>query len=365
MSDVEAGAAPESGASAPASTRDIVADVVQQAEASDTGSSDSGESSTRIDTTNLTEEKPARAPGEMAPTDKELSAAAKFLEKQGHRLRKEDGRDNWLKASTVEGILDRYVGEHRSTWDGERTTLSSQAKQAQEQIDTIKAIFAGDPKTALAELATIYPQYSAFLEQKAAQAAAPENDPEPQPDFDLGNGNFTYTVAGLAKREAWMRRQMKREIAADMDERFKPIAEREKAEKQRADEAKWQEQLQARSASQMEEAQTWPLFGKLSADGALTEFQTAVLAELQKDTEAATAAGRKPTLSLEGAYIRASNKRISEDENTKRARILDEINKAPKSSALSRQGGDTTKTGLRNTKDVVRETIARLEAGSR
>lgn len=368
MSD---GAAPLTP-SAPTSTSDIAASVIHEAEATDASSGDSGESSTRVDTTNAVAETAAPAPGVVQPTAKELSDAAKFLAKQGHKLKKDDGRDVWLPVKTVEGMLDRYVGEHRSTWDGERNTLSGQAKALQGHLDQLRASVAGDPKAFLSELAGIDPRYAAFLEQKAAEAPAPANDPEPQPDYDLGNGNFTYSVAGLAKREAWVRRQIERDILGKMDERFKPIAEREKAEKARADEARFQEQLHARSVSQMDEAQKWPLFGPLAADGSLSEFQSAVLTELKKDTDAAIARGwdkqdhrtkhLSPTLSLEGAYIRASSKRISEDENTKRARLLDEINKAPKSSALSRQSVDAPKAGPKSTADIARQVISRAEA---
>lgn len=372
MSD---GAAPltESSASGtpvgPSSTADIAASVIHDADATETPSGDEP----RLDTTNTAEETPA-VEKPAAPTAKELSAAAKFLEQQGHRPKKVDGRDVWLPYGTVEKMLDRYVDTHRSTWDGERTTLSSQAKELRDQLDLIRASVAGDETQFLREIAAIDPRYARFLEQKAAEHQAPAMDTEmPGPDITLPDGSQTYSLKGLQARDAWVEQRILKTLDAKVEERFKPIAEREKAEKARAETEKYREQQQQETAAQLQEAQTWPLFGPLATDGTYTEFQKAVLAELQRDSADARARGWNiqdprtkhlgPKLSLEAAYIRVAGPRFTEDDAAKRARILKELNDAPKSPALSRQTTDAPRTpGVLSTTEIARRTIAKLES---
>src|ERR1041384_1519408 len=130
---------PERAPSAPVTTESITANVVERMEAEDSHATETPEK--RIDTTDVTvtPEKPA-----PPPTAAELSAEAKFLLKQGHKLKKDDGRDTWLPAKTVEGMLARYVEEHKNTWTGERSTLERQAKEAQQHIEALRASVAGD-----------------------------------------------------------------------------------------------------------------------------------------------------------------------------------------------------------------------------
>lgn len=366
MSEIEATAgAPDTG-TAPTSTQEIAASVIQDAERADTATP---EGETRLDTTSAVEEKPAPGP-KTEPTQAELSAAAKFLEKMGHKAKRKDGQDVWVKVATVENLLDNYVGEHRSTWETEKQTIAQQAKQYSDYLDTLRASVAGDPKAFLSELAGIDPRYKSFLEQQAQQAPqtrqpAPENDPEPQPDYPLGDGRFTYSIEGLAKREAWMRRQIERDLLGKVEERLKPLAEREEQQRQQQAQQELMRDVQARSQSQLQEAQTWPLFGKLADDGSLSEFQQAVLSELQKDSEDAAKAGQRPKLTLEGAYIRIASKRYTEDDAAKRQRLMEEISKAPKSTATPRQATDAPRSaGPRSTQDIARSVIAKLEAGS-
>lgn len=341
---------------APSSTADIAASVIHEAEATDTSSADPGETA-RLDTTNTVEE---TAPVQKTePTAKELSDAAKFLQKQGHQAKKVDGRDVWLPYKTVEGMLDRYVETHKTTWDGERTTLSGQAKELQSHIEQLRASVAGDETAFLRELATIDPRYSRFLdEQKAEQpkVLAAADDPMPQPDFDLGNGNTTYTLKGLQARDEWVKRQMMRDLEGKIEERFKPIAEREKAEKERADTAKAQADVEARTAQQLQDAKTWPGWTEHSAD---------ILTALQEDSAQAEATGTRRKLSIEGAYRKVVVAKLLEDDGKKRERLLEEINKAPKSSALSRQTTDAPKTtGPRSTTEIARQVIGKLESGA-
>lgn len=350
---------------APQSTQSIAASVIESAEQADASStSDAGE--TRLDTRNTpTEEGTTTA---AKPTEAELSAAAQFLLKQGHQFKKVDGRETWLPIKTVEKMLDRYVETHKSTWTGEKTTLESQAKELRQYFDTLRSSVAGDPKAFLSELAGIDPRYQSFLDGATAPArqasANAADDPMPQPDYDLGNGKATYSLDGLQKLREWDKRQTLREMEAKIDERFKPVAEREKAERERAERDRILGEARERSVSQLQEAQSWPLFGKLAEDDSLTEFQQGVLDELKKDSEAAAAAGKRPTLTLEGAYIRRASQRYTEDDTARRERLLKEINAAPKSTALPRQTTDSTgRKAPLTTADIARKVIASAEKG--
>ncbi|MES2178480.1 MAG: hypothetical protein V4550_11530 [Gemmatimonadota bacterium] len=337
---------------APTSTADIAASVISDAEHADTATPDTG-TETRVDTTNAAE---VPAPeSQTPPAPPELTAAQKFLQKQGHQAKKVDGRDVWLPYGTVEKMLDRYVDEHKTTWTGEKTTIEGRAKQLQDHLDLLRASVAGDETAFLRELAGIDPRYARFLEQKTAPAATATDDPEPQPDYDLGNGNRTYTIDGLAKREAWVRRQVERDILAKVDERFKPIAEREKSEQQRAEQAKAVQAIEARTAQQLTEAETWAGWADHKAD---------ILTALQEDSAEAAKTGDKPKLSLEGAYRKVVVAKLLEDDGKRRERLLKEIQAAPKSPALGRQSTDAPRTpGVRSTTEIARQTIAKLESG--
>lgn len=363
MSD---GAAPLTE-SAPQSSTDIAAQVVESAEsAQDTtpavATSEHDPISTRTDTTNATETK-------TEPTQAEVSAARKFLHKLGHSETNKRGGNTYLPYGTVEKMLDKYAEEHGQTWTAEKTTLESQTKELQAHIEALRSAVSGDPKAFLSELAGIDPRYQSFLtpqqQERREQIADAANDPEPQPDYPIrdGAGNvigMTFSLEGQKKREAWLTRQLKREFQTDLDERFKPIQEREQAEQQRAEQQRIMGEVGQRTQQQMQEAQTWPLFGKLAEDGSLTEFQQAVLDELKADSAKAKTESRRPSLSLEGAYIRVASKRMTEDDAKKRERLLKEIDAAPKSTAAGRQTTDgTAKRGPRSSADIVREVIAK------
>lgn len=339
---------------APTSSADITASVVHEAEATDASSGSDGYTETpRIDTTTLQETTPAI-------TAKELSEAAKFLQKEGHLATKKDGRDTWLPYSTIEKMLDRYAGTHRTRWDGERSVIESRATELQAHIDALRASVGGDETAFLRELAQIDPRYQRFLETPAPERETAAPAEMPGPDLTLPDGSQTYSLKGLQALLEWNTAR----VEAKVDERFKPFAERDKAEKARADQQKQIDTLREQTHGQMQEAQTWPLFGPLAADGTLSEFQQSVLDELKRDTAEATAAGRKPRLSLEGAYIRVAGPRWQEEDGKKRERLLKELNTAPKGSALSRQTTDTPRpAGPRSSQDVVREVLAKVEAG--
>lgn len=338
--------------SAPQSTQDIAASVIHEAEAQDASSVETGGES-RIDTTN-TSEAPETTEA-RPPTPAELSEAAKFLQAQGHQFKKVDGRPTWLPLTTVEKMLDRYVQTHKSTWDGERGVIETQAKQAREALEQVRAAIAGDPRGFLSELAGIDQRYKSFLEPQPQQTAPAVPSDRPKPDIDLGNGQWTYSTEGNQALIRWEAQQL-------LNERLKPFEEREKEAKAAEAQRKLTETLQQRTGKQMQDAQSWELFGPLAPDGSLTPFQSEVLAELRKDREEAEKAGERPTMSLRQAYLEVRSRH--QEPQKVREQVLAELKTAPTAPALGRQTADTQRRpGPRSTADIVRETIRKAEAG--
>jgi hypothetical protein len=273
-----------------------------------------------------------------------LSPAAQFLRNQGHQAVKADGRPVWLHYGTVEKMLDRYVDQHKSGWETEKTSISQEREQARQNLEQVRAAVSGDPRAFLAELAQVDPRYRAFLEAKAEPAAHRDADPEPAPDYDLGNGQMTYSLEGMRAVRAWERRQLQREI----ESKLQPIAEREQQAKIEA---------AARSSYQreMSTAQQWPGFGALPSDGSLTPFQQEVLGELKKDSEQSAARGTRPTMSLRQAYLEVHARQ--QDPAKVRERILSEMKTAPALPSVSRSNAEPSRNVTRSTADIARQII--------
>lgn len=363
MSEIEAGttaaveSAPSTESAAPQTTESITANVIEQLDAADSAS-ERPAAEARVDTADVT----AQPVEPVKPvTAKELSEAAQFLLKQGHQAKKVDGRDTWLPHGTVEKMLDRYAEQHRHVWAGERSTLEGQLKEARTYLDEVRTDVTGDPKVFLTKLAQADPRYRAFLEpQTARQDAAPVVDDRPQPDIDLGNGQWTYSREQNEKYIEWKAKQL-------LDARLKPWEDQQKEAQQQAKQREWRSELEAKTQTQMQEAQTWPMFGTLGAD--LTPFQAEVLGEMQKESEACRAAGvkadgtpvRRPTMTVRQAYLEVHARHLAADDTTKRAKWLEEMNAAPRSTSFTRGSAEPTRArGARSTEDIARETIERM-----
>jgi hypothetical protein len=330
-----------SESAAPASTHDIAAAAIETAEAQ---ASSASETAPAAETT-------ATVPETTAAPVVDLSEAAKFLQTKGHRAKTQDGRDTWLKFNTVEKFLDDYVSHHRGSWDTRYTDLEKRAKALEaEQQEYLQAI-RGDETAFLTELAKVDPRYARFLQaQTAAAAETGTGDPKPEPDLDLGNGAKTYSVQQHEKLAEWIARRL-------IDERLKPIEERDKAARERAAQAQAVEQVRTRAVSQIEAAKQWPNWAEYEAD---------VLKALQADSEAAQAESRPPRMTLREAYLEVHAKYLAADDTTKRQRLIDEANKAAKSTAVTKGGVESTRPAApRSTADIARATIAQLEGAQR
>ena len=353
MSDGAAPLATTSETGTP-STRDIVASVVDTAEQqSDTGTESAGYAEPADATESTTESDTAQT----EPTKAELSAAAKFLQKLGHSEMNKRGGNTYLPYRTVEKMLEKYADEHSTSWTSERSTLETQAKTLQGHLEQLRAAVAGEPEAFLRELAGLDTRYARFLQAQAQpEVAAPKM---PDPDLPLQDGSRTYSVEGIQKLIEWA---VEARMAPKVDERLKPLLEARKADEARAQQDAFDRTQRERFQQQMSEAQAWPHFGKIAEDGSLTEFQSAVLKELQADSEKANAEGRRPSLTLEGAYIKAVSKRITEDDTTRRQRLMKEIASAPTSTATGAAPVDSPRAkGQVNTRDIVARVVAQAE----
>ncbi len=180
----------------------------------------------------------------------------------------------------------------------------------------------------------------------------------PAPDLRLPDGSTTYSLDGLKALLAWNTQQVENKLLPQMDERLKPVAEWDKQQKQREQ----QQQLTTQVSGQMQAAASWPMFGALAADGSLTPFQTEVLAELQKDSEAAQAQRRRPTMTLREAYLEVKDRHQQPDKV--RERVIAELQTPRAAPALGRQATDAPKkTGPVSTQDIARQVIAKAERG--
>lgn len=359
MSEMVESPAPDS---APSTTSEVAERVIADFEAQDT------ESTTLVapdpaKETALEAETPIE-PVKAPEPAKELSEAAKFLIAQGHKLKKDDGRDVWLPAKTVEGMLERYAGQHKTGWDGARTQLERERDEARGYLENLKREVSGDARAYLEDLASVFPQYKQFLQPQAPAAppAPPVSAQMPEPDLTLSDGSRTYSLDGLKTLLEWNTAQVESRLLPKVDERLKPWQEREEKAKTEAA----QGQLRERHDQQMREAQSWPGFGQLPAPGQpLSDFQTEVLGELQKDTDAARAAGRRPSMTLRQAYLEVHARTLEKRANDARGVALKELNAAPKSTAVGRTGQETPRvtTGV-STRDIAERNLARLERGA-
>lgn len=345
----------------PTTTADAAAQVIDafdQAETNDVEvSGDTPEPAAEPTTTT-----PAAAAAPPAEPAKALSDEEQLLAEFGFKEAfKPDGREHYIARSKVLKMIGSGLKRGQEKWTSERTTLEGERTRYKADLEEMYADIRGEPKALLEKLAGVDPRYRAFLEPPAAPAAPPPADAEmPVPDYALPDGSRTYSLDGIQKQLIpWLTQAITKQLEAKVDERLKPITEREQADKTRQQRERLEADTQTRLRSTLDEAQRWPHFGPLAADGSLNDVQKAVLAELKKDSEAAAGARRRPSLSLEGAYLRVMGPKLADRES-----LIREMQKAPKSTSVSRTSTDTPRTpGPATTQDVAARALARLERG--
>jgi hypothetical protein len=336
--------------SAPTSSADIAGQVIGELEAADTGGSDAPG---YIDAgSEAVEVKAEPVKAVLSPEEQEIETLlAEFGFKEA---KKPDGREHYIPRSKVLKMIGSGLKRGQEKWTTEKGVFDGQVSELRAHLDAVRADVHGDPKTFLEKLAAVDPRYKAFLEAQPApvQGKATPDD-RPKPDVDLGNGAWTYSPDQNDRLIEWKARQL-------LDERLKPIEEREQSAKAERERAAFQDHAREQVRGLMAEAQTWPLFGQIAADNTYTPFQTEILTELKKDRETAEAAGRRPAMSLRQAYLEVYARHQEPDKI--RERLLQEINAAPKSTAVVGGNPDGRASNKpRSTSDIVRQVIGTLE----
>jgi hypothetical protein len=357
MSEIDAAPAAES--SAPTSTSDVAANVIDSFKQTESSGieqgSDPGDETPEI----AAAPAPKAAPEpKAAPVAKATSEEEELLSEFGFRdAKKPDGRDHYIPRPKVLQMIASGLKRGKEKWSTERGVLESQATEYRGYLDELRAGVTGDPEQFLRTLASQDTRYARFLEQ-GGQAPAPQAtavpDDKPRPDIDLGNGQSTYSVEGVEALTAWKAQRM-------LNERLKPWEDRDKqAQQQQA-----QRQIMERSQGQMQTATSWPGFGAMAQDGSLSDFQTAVLGRLQQDSQQAAQRGERPSMSLREAYLEVYAEGLSTDHNAVREEVIRGLRTAPKAPALTRQGLDAPKApGPMSTADAAARVLARMERGS-
>lgn len=286
------------------------------------------------------------APAPTPEPEPELSEAAKFLIAQGHKFKTDDGKDVWLKAKTIEGMLDRYLASHRSTWDTERGSLSSERDSHAATLKQLReSLLAEDTDAHIRTIAQVNPRFARYLQQQQQQAQPATPDDFPQPDLPLPDGSATYTIKGLREQVfPWMLQQARAAAKAEAEAALKPLTEREQA-------AREHDARLTHVRGQMDTARGWDNW---------TDYEGDVLKKLQADSQAAAAAGKRPQMSLREAYLEVKAERLSADRNKVRGEVLEEMKTAPKGTSVSRGGAESVKEpGPLSTRDIARRVIER------
>lgn len=221
-----------------------------------------------------------------------------------------------------------------------------------------------DPDGFVRRLAEVMPdkfgKFAQFLDgggqagPAAAQPAAAVPGPasaRPEPDLELEGGGRTYSVEGIQKLIDWAATEGERRAAARIDERFKPIQEREQqakqAEAEREAAARAQADREARAKAELEDAlANW--------DGFKEHFDE-IMNVLRAD----------PTrrMRLETAWRQVVVPKIKADRAKMREELLKELQTERRAAATSTVTGGVAPAvpdGPKATEDIIRESIAHL-----
>lgn len=270
--------------------------------------------------------------------------------------RRQDGRENRIPYSKVKKIIENGLKKGRTEWDTTKSQLERERDEYRTYVESFRTALSGDEKAFLSEVAKVDPRYARFLAEQAAPPQ-PQATQMPEPDVPLPDGGRTYSVEGLQKLIEWA---VDAKMLPKVEERLQPLTAREQERQQQIAQQRLEQETRQKVGQSIAEAQSWPLFGPLAADGSLTEFQSAVLAELKADSDRAAKAGTRPTMTLRQAYLEVYAKQQEPDKI--RERVLAELKSAPKSTSVGRATTDAPKApGPVSIQDIAARTLDRLE----
>lgn len=248
--------------------------------------------------------------------------------------------DDLLKPGALKAALGERLGEVPAL------------KQRISEMETVEPIMLNEPRRFMEMLVKINPAYGEFLDGSGRGTSGDKTgavpDGMPVGDVDLGNGMKTYSPEKLVELVQWAAAQGEKK----RDERFKPILDRIEQEQRIAE-------AMPRLQAVLDDAATWEGF---------TDHQAEILAELQRDSEAAAKTGGKPKLTLESAYRKVVLPKLKEkyttDHNKVRDAVLKEMQATPNSTTApvsTTAGAATVGDGQRPLEDVIKASIAGLK----
>lgn len=332
---------------APPSTADIASSVIDQAEAAESqpleSSPDLGETPPSADTT----------PSPIAATPEPTPAAALSEEEQllaefGFKEAfKPDGREHYIPRSKVLKMIGSGLKRGLEKWTTEKGSLETERDTLKADLEEFARDVRGDTRVMLEKIAQVDPRYRAFLEPAPAPAPQPMDLPAPDADW---NGAKTWSMEAFQKSVIpYIVQQAKAEAKAEAEGVLKPLKEREQAEQS-------SRALQARTRTQIAEAQQWPGF---------KDHEAAILQALRDDSAAAAREHRRPTLSLDGAYRQVVVPKLAADRNAMREELIKEINGTAAKTPSVRAGHEVPVTpGVISTRDIAARVLSQLERGS-
>ena len=185
-----------------------------------------------------------------------------------------------------------------------------------EQVQRFEHVLENDAQTTLKMLAE-HPTYKPFFDyvrQLEAGAAGTKNTPAdpygdmPMPDSPLADGTMVYSLEGLKARDAWQAKQIEDRISKQFEQRYAPIEQDYRAQRQLAE-------MKPKIEKMISEARTWTLF---------SENEDEITQVLQSN----------PSISLEGAYRQVVIPKLVADRSKMKEQVIGEIRKAPASTAV-------------------------------
>lgn len=307
------------------------------------------------------------APGAQAQDD---TVADEFAKRFGLQSQSITGRENRIPYSRVKKITekaekdayDRAKKEFDTGGAPKLVEYETKIKDYEGRLQKVaefEQLIEHRPQEFMNFLSTLpaYKDFFAYINQLAAQTAQPQGQQVqqqsyldtssmPQPDETLSDGSKVYSLAGLAKRDEWLARQIEAKALAAAEarigQRYAPMQEQFEAEQRR------QAAIPV-IQKQIAEARQWPHF---------TDHEADIIEVLKAN----------PNLSLDGAYRQVITTKVlpklQETRDAQRASILEELKKKPTATAAPStpvRPGTPTPSGPRSLEDVIAEAVKGLK----
>lgn len=253
-----------------------------------------------------------------------------------------NGRENRIPYSRVKKIVEKAEKEALAPYHKQIAELTPKIQDYESRLNQVaqfEHVLVNEPQKFMEMLSTI-PAYQGFfsaineLQQRAVgqaqqQTQTVDNDPMPGPD-DAESG--TYTLQGLQTLLEWQSRQVESRVTKQVEDRYAPI-------RQEWDANRRLQELAPVVQAQIDDARKWPQFN---------ENEPAIVDYLN----------RFPASKLEEAYRVVVLPKLQADRNSMRQQLLNEIQKAPKSTSAPAQASrpvTQTHQGARSLEDVIAE----------